>query len=156
MAWVVGWGSAPPPPPSPPQSRTKLTHWPWLVSYNNCLDILFWCIGPNPTSQPHSPIGLVPCYIIVFQFFFVHIQTPPPPPSPTSQPSSPIGLVPCYIIVFHFFGIIWDVSGRSLEVPRSKFSTCFELFVDGPASVCLIKLQLLNLSMLMNCLLCVA
>ena len=55
MAWVVGWGSAPPPPPSPPQSRTKLTHWPWLVSYNNCLDILFWCIGPNPTSQPHSP-----------------------------------------------------------------------------------------------------
>ena len=80
-------GVRPPPTPSPPQSRTKLTHWPWLVSYNNCLDILFWCIGPNPTSQPHSPIGLVPCYIIVFQFFFSYTD-----PTPTPLPHKPTKL----------------------------------------------------------------
>ena len=40
VGWGVGGGTAPP-PPIPPQSRTKLTHWPCPMLYNNILNILY-------------------------------------------------------------------------------------------------------------------
>ena len=50
-----GWGTAPPSPSPPPQSRTKLTHWPCPMLHNNILNILYiysFIYRPHPPRTP--------------------------------------------------------------------------------------------------------